>query len=62
MCWNEGKVLQIVPNTTYRKHKEFAHVSLVEHSISQPSLDISPIWNPIIAAQVRNFTTPSTVD
>jgi hypothetical protein len=27
ICWNEAKVLQIEPNTTYRKYKESAHVS-----------------------------------
>jgi hypothetical protein len=53
--WNEVKVLQIEQNTTYRKHKESPHMSLVAHLISQPSLDISPIWTPITAAQVRNL-------
>jgi hypothetical protein len=33
--------LQVEPNTTYRKYKESAHVSLVDHPISQASLDIS---------------------
>jgi hypothetical protein len=28
-------------------------MSLVAHPISQPSLDISPIWTPITAAKVR---------
>jgi hypothetical protein len=32
-------------------------MSLVDHPISQPSLDISPIWTFIIAAEV----TPSSV-
>jgi hypothetical protein len=41
--WNEGKVLQIEPNTTYGKYSDSAHVSLADHAISQPSLDISPI-------------------
>jgi hypothetical protein len=44
---NEAKVLQIDPNTTYRKYKESAHMSLLEHPISQPRLDISPIWTPL---------------
>jgi hypothetical protein len=35
--------------------KEFAYMTLVDHPISQPSLDTSPIWTPIIAA-------PSGVD
>jgi hypothetical protein len=27
ICWNEAKVLQIEPNTIYRKYKESPHVS-----------------------------------
>jgi hypothetical protein len=43
MRWDEAKVLQIEPNTTNRKYKESAHMSLLDHPISQPSVDISPI-------------------
>jgi hypothetical protein len=46
----EAQCLQIEPNTTYRKYSESAHMSLIDRPISQPSLDISPIWTPIIAA------------
>jgi hypothetical protein len=55
ICWKEAKVLQIELNTTYRKYKAFAHMSLVDRLISRPSLDISPIWTPIIAAEVRKL-------
>jgi hypothetical protein len=55
ICSEEVKVLQIEPNSTYRKYKLSAHVSLVDHPISQPSLDISPIWTPFIAAEVREL-------
>jgi hypothetical protein len=48
--WNEAKVLQIEPNTTYRKYKQSAHMSLIDHPISQPRLDISPIWISVITA------------
>jgi hypothetical protein len=34
---------------------ESAHMSLVDHSISQPSLDISPIWTLIIVTEVRKL-------
>jgi hypothetical protein len=27
ICWNEAKVLQIEPNTTYKKYKKSAHMS-----------------------------------
>jgi hypothetical protein len=30
-------------------------MSLVDHPISQPILDISPIWTPIIAPEVRKL-------
>jgi hypothetical protein len=30
--------------------------------ISQPSLDISPIWTPVTVAEVKKYTTPSSVD
>jgi hypothetical protein len=50
---NKATVLQIEPNTTYRKCKESAHISLLDHPISQPSLDISPVWTPVIAAEIK---------
>jgi hypothetical protein len=57
ICWNEVEVLQIEPNITYRKYKESAHISLLDHLISQPSLDISPIWTPILIAEVKNYNS-----
>jgi hypothetical protein len=62
ICWNEVKVLQIEPNTTYRKYKESAHMSPIDHPISQPSLDISSTWTPIITAEVKKATTPSSLE
>jgi hypothetical protein len=55
MRWKDAKVLQIERNTTYRKYKVSAHMSLVAHPMGQPSLDIFPIWTPIIAAEVRKL-------
>jgi hypothetical protein len=55
ICWNKARVLQIEPNTTYRKYKESAHMPLLDHPISQPSLDISPIWTPVIAAEIKKL-------
>jgi hypothetical protein len=57
ICWNEAKVLQIEPNIIYRKYKESAHMSLIDHPISQPSLDISPIWTPVIIAEVKSYNS-----
>jgi hypothetical protein len=51
----EAKVLQIELNTTYRKYKESAPISLVAYLMSQPNLDISPIWTPIIEVEVRKL-------
>jgi hypothetical protein len=54
-CWKEAKVLQIEPNTTYTKHKESAHMSLIDHLISQPGSDVSPIWTLIMAAVAKKL-------
>jgi predicted GIY-YIG superfamily endonuclease len=53
ICWTEAKVLQTEQNTTYRKYKESAHISLIDHPSSQPSLDISPIWTSVITEEVK---------
>jgi hypothetical protein len=55
ICWNEAKVLQIEPNNTYRKYKESAHMFLVDRPIIQSSLDVSPIWTPVITAEVKEL-------
>jgi hypothetical protein len=44
ICRKEAKVLQIEPETTYRKYKEFTHMSMVGRLMNQHSLNISPIW------------------
>jgi hypothetical protein len=54
ICWKEAKVLQVEPNTTNRKYKESTHI-FGRYPISQLSLDISLIWTPIIAAEVRKL-------
>jgi hypothetical protein len=59
ICLNKVKVLQIEPNTTYRKYKESVRMSLVAHPITQPKMDISPIWTPVITAEVRNCNSSS---
>jgi hypothetical protein len=47
-------VMAVSFKITYRKCKESAHMSLVDHPISEPSLDISLIWTPTIAAEVSS--------
>jgi hypothetical protein len=51
----EAEVLQIELDTTYRKYKESAYVSLVDHPVSQPNLDISPVWIHVIIAEVKKL-------
>jgi predicted GIY-YIG superfamily endonuclease len=58
ICWNEAKVLQIEPNTTYKEYKESACMSLVDHPISQPSLDTSRIWFFLCWYHTENFISP----
>jgi hypothetical protein len=53
--WNKARVLQTEPNTIYRKYKELDYMSPLSNLISQPSLDISPIWIPVISEEVRKF-------
>jgi hypothetical protein len=52
ICAKQVKVLQIEPNTTYRKYKKFALTSLVDHSVSESILDIYRIRTPIMAPEV----------
>jgi hypothetical protein len=42
-------------HTTYRKYKESAHMCLIDHPISQPSLDVSSIWTLVITAKSKNY-------
>ncbi|PNF26526.1 hypothetical protein B7P43_G13973, partial [Cryptotermes secundus] len=55
ICWNKAKVLQTEPSTTCRKYKESANMSLLEHPISQASVDISPVWTPVITAEIKRL-------
>jgi hypothetical protein len=52
--WNDARVLEIESNSRYRKYKESAHMACLTNSISQPSLDISPIWTPLLSNEVSN--------
>jgi hypothetical protein len=50
---DEARILEIESNSRYRKYKESAHMACLTNSISQPSLDISPIWIPLINSHRR---------
>jgi hypothetical protein len=51
--WDEAKAIQKEPNTIYRKYKESAHMAYLENMISQPSLEMSPFWLPIIKEEIK---------
>jgi hypothetical protein len=52
VCWDEARVLEIESNSRYRKYNESAHMACSTNPISQPSLDISPFWIPLIYNEV----------
>jgi hypothetical protein len=52
--WDEARILDIESYNRYRKYKEAAHMACSINPISQPSLDFSPIWIPIISNEVTN--------
>jgi hypothetical protein len=53
VMWDDARVLEIERNSRYRKYKESAHMACSNNPISQPSLDISPIWIPLISDEVN---------
>jgi hypothetical protein len=54
--WKQGDYKHLtagrVYNSRFRKYKESAHMACSTTHISQPSLDISPIWIPLISDKV----------
>jgi hypothetical protein len=48
---DEARILEIESNSWYRKYKESAHMA---NLISQPGVDISPIWIPLISNEFTN--------
>jgi hypothetical protein len=55
VCWKEATVLQVEANIIWRKYKEAAHMAVAKEPISQPSLEISPIWTTLINEKVRKL-------
>jgi hypothetical protein len=53
--WDDARILDIESNSRYRKYKELAHTACSTNPISQSSLDISPIWTPLISNDVSNL-------
>jgi hypothetical protein len=53
----EVKVLQVEANIIWRKYKEAAHMAVAKEPISQPSLEMSPIWTTLINEEVSKLHT-----
>jgi hypothetical protein len=54
LSWDDARILEIESNSRSRKCKESAHTASLTNPISQPSLDISHIWIPLISNEVSN--------
>jgi hypothetical protein len=52
VIWDEARILEIENNSRHRKYKESARVACSKNLISQPNVDISPIWIPLIIDEV----------
>jgi hypothetical protein len=50
--WDDARILESESNSRYRKYMEAAHMACLNNPISQPSLDISPIWIPSSAMRL----------
>jgi hypothetical protein len=51
---DEARILESESIIRQRKYKELAHMSCLTNPISQPSLDIFPIWILLISNEVTN--------
>jgi TorA maturation chaperone TorD len=51
--WVKARISDIESHSKYRKYKEVAHMACSISQISQHSLNISPIWIPIIRNEVN---------
>jgi hypothetical protein len=52
--WDRARILVFERNSGLRKYKDSAHMAYVGNSISQPSLDFSPIRIPLISDEITN--------
>jgi hypothetical protein len=52
---DDARILEIENNSRYRQYKESAHMARLANPISQHSVDISPIWIPLISNEVTNL-------
>jgi hypothetical protein len=53
IAWDQSEILQIESNPIFRKYKETAHMICSNNPISQASLEMSPLWFPLIAKELK---------
>ena len=51
--WDKASIISKEENSRIRKLKQSAFIHCTDHVISQPSIDISPIWLPIIRPEIN---------
>ena len=51
--WKKASIISKEENSRIRKLKESAFIHCTDHVISQPSIDISLIWLPIIRPEIN---------
>lgn len=44
----EAKILETENNLVYRKYKEAVYMACLQNPVSRPSVEISPIWHPLV--------------
>jgi hypothetical protein len=50
----EARILEIESNSRYEKYKESTHMTCLTNLASKPSLDVSPIYIPLIISKDSN--------
>ena len=51
--WDKTSIISKEENSRTGKLKESAFIHYTDHVISQPSIDINPIWLPIIKPEIK---------
>jgi hypothetical protein len=52
MAWDQAEMLDAECNSLCRKHKEAAHIMCCNNPISQASVEMSPLWLPLIRKEL----------
>ena len=53
--WDATGILDLERNATVRKYKEAAYMAWAGNTISQPSLDFSIIWSPLVFEEMNGI-------